>query len=56
MAGLALHEAGVEVEPVAGDVDRHAQLEEEHAGRVEGGQRRQQTHRRTPNKITLFIF
>ena len=37
----------VEVEPVAGDVDGHAQLEEEHVTRVEVRQRHQQAHRRT---------
>ena len=34
------------MEPVAGDVDDHGQLEQEHEGGVEGGQGRQQTHGR----------
>ena len=44
VAGGALHKGSVEVEPVTGDVDCHGQLEEEHAGGVEGGEGGQQAH------------
>lgn len=34
----------MQVQPVAGDVQRHAELEQEGVGRVEQGQVDQQTH------------
>jgi len=45
---VPLQEAGVQVDPVAGDVDRHAELEEEHERRVEGAEAGQQAHSSTP--------
>ena len=43
-----LHEGSVEVDPVAADVDDHAQLEEEGPRWVEGAERRQEGHGGAP--------
>ena len=48
LVGSYLHEGGVQVDPVAADVDDHAQLEEERPRRVERAQRRQQRHGSAP--------
>ena len=48
MAGGALQQRGVNVEPVAGDVDGHGELEEEHGPGVEGGEGGQQAHGGAP--------
>ena len=44
VAGAAAQGGHVQVDPVAGDVDGHAQLEPEHVLRVEGAQAGQQAH------------
>ena len=41
----------MKMDPVAGDIDNHTQLEQEHAGRVEHGQGCQQTHCSTPRRV-----
>ena len=48
MAGGALEEGCVDMEPVARDVNRHGELEQEHEARVEGGEGGQQAHRGAP--------
>ena len=48
MAGGALQQRGVDVEPVARDVDGHGELEEEHGPGVEGGEGGQQAHGGAP--------
>jgi len=48
VAGGALQEGGVDMEPVARDVNSHGELEQEHEARVEGGEGGQQTHRGAP--------
>ena len=48
VAGGALQQRGVNVEPVAGDVDGHGELEEEHGPGVEGGEGGQQAHGGAP--------
>jgi len=48
VARSALHEGSVEVDPVAADVDDHAQLEEEGPRWVEGAERRQESHGGAP--------
>ena len=44
MAGGALQEGGVDVKPVAGDVDDHGELEEEDSRGIEGGEGGEETH------------
>lgn len=48
MAGGALEERRVDVEPVTGDVDGHGQLEQEHEAGVEGGQGGEEAHGGAP--------
>ncbi len=53
VAGAALQQAGVQVDPVAADVDDHAQLEEERPRRVERAQRGQEGHGGAPKMNKL---
>lgn len=48
VAGAPLQEGGVQVYPVSGNVDAHAQLEPEHVLGVEVAERYEQTHGAAP--------
>merc|ERR1719268_150772 len=44
VTGCTLKKGGVEMEPMASNVDSHGELKEKHEGGVEGGESREETH------------
>jgi len=56
VTGCTLKKGGVEMEPMASNVDGHGELKEEHEGRVEGGESREETHCGAPKAEFVQIL